>query len=286
MAISAEQKQAWEDNGFLLLEGFYSDQKIDQVNDLISDLWGRRQELDASYVIDIFVESPEEKRVYFADAPKQARNRSYKLNDLFLSQAAIREMVAGQTLAPILRELLEGRPMICNSLNFEFGSQQDYHFDTFYMPSPTPNKMVASWIALENVTDQSGPLTYYPGSHKIPPYNFSSGSTIIVPDEMATFNDYIYGEIEKRGLHPQTLIANKGDVLIWHSQLFHGGMPIKQKNKTRKSLVTHYFTEEDFPDLTPPTINDDSCYMARGPQPVDYEFKKPAAKKWYQRLFS
>lgn len=284
MAITTEQRKEWDDNGYLLLKGFYSHETIDQINNLISDLWNRRHELNASYVIDIFVESPKEKRVYFSDAPKKARAQPYKLNDLFLSQTAVRELVAGKQLAPILRELLQGRPMICNSLNFEFGSQQDYHFDTFYMPSPTPNKMVASWIALEGVTEQSGPLTYYPGSHKIPPYNFSSGSTIIVPDEMPAFNEYVFGEIDTRGLQPETLLAEKGDVLIWHSQLFHGGKPIQQKSKTRKSLVTHYFTEEDFPDLTPPAINDDSCYMARGPQPVDYEYKKHSPKKWLEGL--
>jgi len=284
MAITAEQKSAWENNGYLLLKGFYGQDEVDEINNLINSLWDRRRELDANYVIDVFVESEKEKRVYFADAPEKARHKPYKLNDLFLSQAAIRNMVAGSKLAPILRELLQGRPMICNSLNFEFGSQQDYHFDTFYMPSPTPNKMVASWIALEGVTEQSGPLTYYPGSHKIPPYTFSSGSTIIVADEMQAFNDYIFAEIEKRNLMPETLLADKGDVLIWHSQLFHGGLPIKKKEKTRKSLVTHYFTQEDFPDLNPPTITDDSCYMARDPQPVNYEYKQHTAK-WFDRFF-
>jgi len=173
--------------------------------------------------------------------------------------------------------------MICNSLNFEFGSQQDYHFDTFYMPSPTPNKMVASWIALEDATADNGPLTYYPGSHKIPPYHFSSGSTLIVEEEMPAFNDYIYGEIEKRNLQPVTLLAEKGDVLIWHSQLFHGGSQINDTLKTRKSLVTHYFTNEDFPDLKPPKVCQHGGYMERAAQPVGYQYK---LKNWFKRAFS
>ena len=57
--------------------------------------------------------------------------------------------------------------------NLEFGSQQEFHFDTFRMPAPIENKMVAAWIALEDVHPDSGPLRYYPGSHKIPPFRFS-----------------------------------------------------------------------------------------------------------------
>jgi ectoine hydroxylase-related dioxygenase (phytanoyl-CoA dioxygenase family) len=217
-----------------------------------------------------------------AFAPLSARKQPYKLNDLYLTQQKIRELVVGQRLAPILRELLEGFPMVCNSLNFEFGSQQDYHFDTFYMPSPTPNKMMASWIALEDATTKNGPLSYFPGSHKIEPFLFSNGSTHAIPSEMPEFDKYISAEIETHGLKAETLLADKGDVLIWHSQLLHGGSAIVDKTKTRKSLVTHYFTKEDFPDLEPPKVCDDGGYMDRNAQPVDYLYKP---KSWFQRTF-
>lgn len=184
-------------------------------------------------------------------------------------------MAAGERLAPILSELLSGHPLICNSLNFEFGSQQEYHFDTFYMPSPTPNKMVASWIALEDATPNNGPLSYYPGSHKIPPYIFSRGTTHAIPEEMSAFKAYIENEIEQRELSPETLMANKGDVLIWHSQLFHGGSEILDKAETRKSLVTHYFTKEDFPTDESGPVTESSSFMQRPAQPTGYEFQPP-----------
>ena len=282
MILTPEQQRAWDDNGFLLLKGFYEDDSINTINSLVDALWKGRKKLDARYVIDIFVETNKERRVYMSDAPAEARDKPYKLNDLYLSQSDIRELVIGKRLAPILRHLLDGVPMVCNSLNFEFGSQQDYHFDTFYMPSPTPNKMVASWIALEDTNTQNGPLSYYPGSHKIPPYLFSHGTTHAIPAEMNKFHDYINAEIEKRELKAETLIANKGDVLIWHSQLYHGGSPILDKSKTRKSLVTHYFTNEDFPDVIPSTVCADGGYMNRGAQPVAYEFKP---KNWFERTF-
>ncbi len=236
-------------------------------------------------MIDIFVDTEQQRRVYMVDAPGEARGSPYKLNDLYLTQERIRELIVGERIAPILRHLLGGFPMVCNSLNFEFGSQQPHHFDTFYMPSPTPNKMVASWLALEDTTLENGPLSYYPGSHKIPPYIFSNGTTLAIVDEMPKFNEYITAEIEKRGLTPQTLLAEKGDLLIWHSQLFHGGSEIIDKTQTRRSLVTHYFTKEDFPTLNPPNVCDDGAYMVRKAQLVDYPFDaslNARLQSWYR----
>ena len=281
MSLTAEQQKQWDEQGYILLKGFYSDTKIAEINGYIDQLWKTRKSLNQDYVIDIFVESPQERRVYFSDAPSGARFAPYKLNDLYLSSPLIRDVTIGDRLAVIVEQLVGGSPMICNSLNFEFGSQQDYHFDTFYMPSPTPNKMVASWLALEDATPDNGPLSYYPGSHKIPPYLFSTGRTIIEPDEAQAFKDYIYHEIKVRGLVPETLHAKKGDLLIWHSQLFHGGSAIRDKSKTRKSLVTHYFTREDFPELDPPYVGKTGSYLARAAQPVGYPY---SPKSWWQRL--
>lgn len=57
--------------------------------------------------------------------------------------------------------LLEGTPLVMNTLNFEYGAQQDDHIDTVYMPPKKENCMLATWIALETITANAGPLRYY-----------------------------------------------------------------------------------------------------------------------------
>jgi ectoine hydroxylase-related dioxygenase (phytanoyl-CoA dioxygenase family) len=47
----------------------------------------------------------------------------------------------------------------------------------------------------------------------------------------------------------KTFIASKGDVLIWHGMLIHGGDTIRNPCLTRKSYVCHYI---------PPGFNKDS----------------------------
>jgi hypothetical protein len=44
---------------------------------------------------------------------------------------------------------------------------------------------------------------------------------------------------KRHGMPEKRFLAKRGDVLIWHAGLAHGGKPISQ-SRTRKSVVTHY----------------------------------------------
>ena len=50
--------------------------------------------------------------------------------------------------------------------------------------------------------------------------------------------------IEGEGLSKKIFLADKGDVLIWHANLLHGGEPMKDKSLTRKSMVLHYYAKD------------------------------------------
>ena len=263
MSLSADHRRSWDDHGYVLLPGFVDADTVGAINDMVDRLWRRRRSLDDRYVVDVFIGTPDEQRTYLNEASRSARSQPFKLNDLFLSEQLIRQVAAGEALTPILAEVLGGTPMVCNTLNFEYGSQQDLHVDTFFMPSPTPNKMVASWIALDETNSNNGPLRYVPGSHLIPPFLFSNGSTRVVPDEMPAFLEYMDAELANRELAPIEFHAQPGDVFIWHSQLYHGGAPIREPGARRRSLVTHYFTTEDYPDHEPTQVEGGGTCLAR-----------------------
>jgi hypothetical protein len=55
-------------------------------------------------------------------------------------------------------------------------------------------------------------------------------------------------KLAESGLAPQTFLGKAGDVLIWHEELAHGGTPILDMSLTRKSLVTHYWSQSCVPD--------------------------------------
>jgi hypothetical protein len=157
----------------------------------------------------------------------------------------VQELVADGKLMDIHGEQLSATPIDCGTLLFELGSEQDAHFDTFYMPSETPNKMCATWIAIDQVTETNGPLIYYPKSHLIEPFMFATGKISANPMEMPAATAHIKRIIDEYKLEEHRFYPKPGDVLIWHAQLLHGGSPILDLHETRTSLVTHYWTTLD-----------------------------------------
>lgn len=262
-SLSPEEFQLWQQNGYLILRRFFRPEQVEKVNTLVDALWQERAS-HSNLTADIFIGTPQERRVLLRDAPDESRQLPYKLNDLFLEVAEVRHLILDLALCKVIYDLLEGKPMVCNSLSFERGSQQGPHCDTFFMPPLVPNKMLATWIALEDCSLDAGPLLYYPGSHKIEPYRFSHGELHVstVPEELPAGVAYYLEQAAKSGLKSQKFAAKAGDVFIWHAQLLHGGAPIQDMSLTRKSLVTHYLRTNEHPgDYI--TVGDYQHYMKR-----------------------
>ena len=103
----------------------------------------------------------------------------------------------------------------------------------------------ATWTALEDCHPDAGPLVYVPGSHNIPPYRFSNGRMTELAAERGKWAAYIREHVARLGLVEQQFLPRKGDVFVWHGQLLHGGGKRNDPDRTRRSLVSHYFTEGD-----------------------------------------
>jgi hypothetical protein len=88
--LSAEQREAWDRNGYLLLPGHFSERAIEELNALIETLWTERRERKSSVVIDIFIGTDRERRIKLHDAPDEARHLPYKINDLYLEFESVR----------------------------------------------------------------------------------------------------------------------------------------------------------------------------------------------------
>ena len=158
--------------------------------------------------------------------------------------------------------------MVCNSLNFIWGSQQPDHFDTWYMPPPVANKMVVSSICLEDVDPIAGPLVYYPGSHKIPPYVFSHGRIDAIEAEMPACRAYLEEKLKEYHPERKLFLGKAGDVFIWHAQLLHGGTGIKDLGHTRRTLVTHYWRAGDVEPERAVEVHKTGFYLKRAHQAV------------------
>jgi ectoine hydroxylase-related dioxygenase (phytanoyl-CoA dioxygenase family) len=175
----------------------------------------------------------------------ERRRSRFKFNDLHLLLPAVREAALDRALSPLLARLLGHRPVLCNSLYFAHGSSQPPHVDSLYMTPQTSSHLIATWFALEDVHPDAGPLEYVPGSNRIAPWHFSHGGEHYVDTEMGEWNAYMAAEVARLGLKPERFCARRGDVFVWHAQLLHGGAPIADPSRTRRSLVFHYYSAHD-----------------------------------------
>ena len=101
-------------------------------------------------------------------------------------------------------------------------------------------------MALEDVKPEAGPLHYYPGSHTLPYYLNSDygneGGVLTIGEKLYTaYEDMIAKKMETTEFQKEIFLPKKGDVLIWHANLLHGGEPQTNPESTRKSMVFHYF---------------------------------------------
>ena len=154
----------------------------------------------------------------------------------------VRDAFASPRIVEFLEAIFEEPAVLAQSLMFQMGSEQPHHRDTTFVRFVKPLNMVGCWIALEDVRPGSGELSYIVGSHRLPDFPYSNGKKDgieVTPDELDTSLRWVVSESESRGLKRQLFHAKKGDALIWHSDLAHGGSPITDPQLTRRSLVGH-----------------------------------------------
>jgi hypothetical protein len=147
--------------------------------------------------------------------------------------------------------LMEREPRPLQTIASHKGSQQGLHSDSIHMTTYPLGYLTAAWIAFEDIHPDCGPLVYYPGSHKLP-YVFSREVGISEEDFKREGYAPYHARYEPRiremvaKMHPSYFHAKKGDVLIWHANLVHGGSARKNLALSRKSVVCHFYVKNAF----------------------------------------
>lgn len=130
------------------------------------------------------------------------------------------------------------------SINFLRGSEQAIHQDSTVFMTWPKNFLLGAWIALEDIGPDCGPLVYHPGSHREswPGWTDPPQTCLKTCDRETAARYYAWVEETKAKYPAEVFTAKKGDVLLWHAGLFHGGSKIVNPALSRKSMVIHYVT--------------------------------------------
>lgn len=216
-----KQIENYIETGYIVLKNFLPESKIEEVNLEIDSLL-------------------KNKKVKF----KYGNKIMFAIHQSKLLQ----EIGKNQSLLELLNSFLDGQAKLFQSINFIHGSEQDTHSDSIHMTTYPLGGLLGVWIALEDIDESNGALHYYPGSQSLPYYlneDYDNvGSKFLIGDkDYSAYEQMLQSKIKELSLQKEIFRAKKGDVLIWHANLLHGGEPHTDKSKTRKSMVFHFFKE-------------------------------------------
>ncbi|MDX2129835.1 MAG: phytanoyl-CoA dioxygenase family protein [Chloroherpetonaceae bacterium] len=173
-----------------------------------------------------------------------------RVMDAWRKNASIKAIAAAPKIMEVLRLLYQRRPIPFQTLNFPIGTEQKTHSDTIHFNCYPRGFMCGVWVAFEDTDSENGALHYYEGSHRLPVYEMfdigREGRAIqhsSQPEHYGYYESFIESFIDHQGFAKKELHLKKGEALIWASNLFHGGNPIKNPSRTRFSQVTHYYFE-------------------------------------------
>ena len=143
-----------------------------------------------------------------------------------------------------LRRFFRDEPCACQTLTYPNSSEQQPHQDTIHLTPYPSGYMCGVWIALQDVQPDSGELVVYPGTHTFPRLRARELGLAKVDKDYSSyvvFDAAIKALIKEHGSEPLAYRPKAGEILVWHENLIHGGSPRRNRDLSRKSIVSHYF---------------------------------------------
>ncbi len=178
---------------------------------------------------------------HYSEEFRQRRAASVRLQDAWLLVDEVRRLAVDDRVARALGQLMGRTALPFQTLNFPVGTSQAPHSDTVHFNTIPAGLMAGVWVALEDVDEGNGPLVYYPGSHKLPYYSMQDFGLAPGCGQYSDYESRIRDIVRENGLEPEYGLVGKGEALIWHANLLHGGAPRREPGRSRHSQVTHYF---------------------------------------------
>jgi ectoine hydroxylase-related dioxygenase (phytanoyl-CoA dioxygenase family) len=219
--MGADAQQRFERDGYVVIEApVVTDAVLDAIVESLADLYG--------------------KPLHERDGVVYYRNR---IQDAWKVDAHVKQLALAAPVLSLLQDLYGRRPLPFQTINFRIGSQQKAHSDALHFSSKPEGFMCGVWVALEDVDEASGPVVFYPGSHRLPFVTMADAGLEATSEQYGAYEQHIERLIARERLEPRYGTIRKGQALVWAANLLHGGAPQEDRSRSRHSQVTHYFFE-------------------------------------------
>ncbi|WP_161966229.1 phytanoyl-CoA dioxygenase family protein [Steroidobacter cummioxidans] len=173
--------------------------------------------------------------------PATGYDAAGRVQDAWQHSPAVRQIATEPAILAALQALYQRPPVPFQTLNFERGTEQRSHSDTIHFNTLPFGFMCGVWVALEDIDLNNGPLRYFPGSQRLPVFHMDDLGLEPVASEYQKYEDRIEKILADAGFSSQPALLKRGQCLIWSANIFHGGSPVLDRNRTRLSQVTHYY---------------------------------------------
>lgn len=231
MALTTEQKQQFERDGFLAMRGLFGHDEIEAIRETFMAQAEDGPVPGLSDVPKAREGAPAAAKDPLARYPRMMH--PHKHLDKPVGPLALRYM-RDPRLKAILAELFGEDPFACQSM-FYFkppGARgQDLHQDNFYL-RVKPGTCMAAWVAVDDADAGNGGMMCVPQTASL---------DIACPEKADPALFFTSEHVEPPpGLEPQMMNLKAGDVLFFNGSVIHGSTPNTSADRFRRSLIFHY----------------------------------------------
>jgi len=244
----------WCEDGYVVTPRLVPTALIDEFVGEIDAIWERSDPIEGLAISDLVLDDghhvhvPHEKLVAIDAAARQRIKEvsNWRVGQYHLYSKAARRIFDLSAISRIASMIYARPSEMRYSLMFSKGTEQQLHQDTCVFHVFPRNYMMGIWIACEDIRLDSGPLEYYPGSHRRPLFhefdNYPQTNRRTSDQaQSARYDEFVAALAMSYQRH--VLLVRKGDVMFWHPMLIHAGSPRLDRLATRKSLVLHNIAE-------------------------------------------
>lgn len=241
--VSVEEYKQYHRDGFLIVRGLMQKKSVD----MLFELSEKVRLANAKQVKEAAPDSSDPLKEEFAKATR--------LHMLSRIEPDAEQGMLHPRVLDVLEALLGPDVYALQSMMFlnpPGRGGQGWHQDSCYIKTH-PDTLIGAWMALESVDEENGCLWVVPGSNHEPvhPPEEIGGGNVHSVDAFSDLNQVknvshmddevnTLSRIVAKYPSPIPVVLEPGDVLFFHSHLFHRSYPNRTEDRYRRSYVCHY----------------------------------------------
>uniref|UniRef100_G1N089 Phytanoyl-CoA dioxygenase, peroxisomal n=2 Tax=Meleagris gallopavo TaxID=9103 RepID=G1N089_MELGA len=233
--LTTEQRQFYEDNGYLLIRKLVSDEDIERFRKEFIRICKKEVRVPGAMIM---------KNEALRSQYGQTESVVNKVQDFQENEELFRYCTLPQILKYVEcftgPNIMAMHTMLINKLpdsdkqTFLHPMHQDLH----YFPFRPADRIVCSWTAMQRADENNGCLVVVPGTHTLPlkPHGY--------PEWEGKTNKLFHGILDYDEKSPKVhLVMEKGDTVFFHPLLIHGS-GINKTSGFRKSISCHFASSD------------------------------------------